>query len=120
MPVETVDASGALLHLKLGGRLRVAEFEHVTRIAEEMIGRCGKINILIELHDFNGWERNEQWADVSFATEHDEHIGKMAIVGEEKWKEDFFAFTMQPLRTTAIEFFDPSRIEEARNWVKTK
>jgi hypothetical protein len=118
MPVEAVDSSGQVLRLQVAGTLRVAEFEDVTRIAEDMIGRYGKINILIELHDFNGWERNEQWADVSFATEHDEHIGKIAIVGEEKWKEDFFAFTMQPLRTTAIDFFAPSRLEEARKWVR--
>ena len=38
---------------------------------------------------------------------------KMAIVGDDKWQDDAFAFTAKGFRATAIEFFTPSRLNEA-------
>jgi hypothetical protein len=40
----------------------------------------------------------------------------MAIVGDEKWRDDAFAFTAKGFRPTAIEFF-PSHLTEARSWL---
>jgi len=44
-------------------------------------------------------------------------IEKMAIVGDEKWKDDVIAFTAKGFRPTAIEFFAASRVTAARVWV---
>jgi hypothetical protein len=41
----------------------------------------------------------------------------MAIVGDEKWRDDALAFTAKGFRPTAIEFFLSSRINEARTWL---
>jgi len=42
---------------------------------------------------FDGWERHEDWGDVSFMMEQGQQIEKMAIVADEKWRDDAFAFT---------------------------
>jgi SpoIIAA-like len=41
----------------------------------------------------------------------------MAIVGDEKWQDETLAFTAKGFRLTAVEFFGPSRLNEARKWL---
>ena len=49
--------------------------------------------------------------------EQGQQIEKMAIVGDEKWRDDALAFTAKGFRPTAIEFFAPLRLNEARTWL---
>jgi hypothetical protein len=117
MPVEIIDASGKLLQLKLRGMLKKADHERLVQIAKEAIAREEKIRVLIIAEGFQGWERHEEWGDVSFMMGEGQHIEKMAIVGDEKWRDDALAFTAKGFRPTAIEFFDASRLNEARTWL---
>ena len=117
MPVEIIDASGKLLQLKVRGLLKKADHERIVQIAKAAIEREGKIRALIIAEDFEGWEQHEDWGDVSFMMQEGQQIEKMAIVGDEKWKDDAFAFTAKGFRATAIEFFPVSRMNEARTWL---
>jgi hypothetical protein len=117
MPVEIIDASGKLLEAKVWAVLRKIDYDQMVQAAKESIAREGKICILIFLEAFGGWEWRADWGDVTFITEHSKDIEKIAIVGDEKWKDDAFAFTAKGFRSTAIEFFTPSRLEEARAWL---
>ena len=119
MPVEIIDAAGKLLQVKIRGMLKKADYDRMIQIAKEPIERHGKVRALIILEAFDGWERREDWGDVSFMMEQGKHIEKMAIVGDEKWKDDAFAFTAKGFRATAIEFFTPSRLNEARTWLSS-
>lgn len=96
-----------------------ADYDRIIQITKEAIGREGKVRALIILEAFEGWERRGDWGDVSFMTEQGQHIEKMAIVGDEKWRHDAFAFTAKGFRATAIEFFTPSRPSEARSWLSS-
>jgi hypothetical protein len=119
MPVEIIDASGKLLQIKIRGMLKKADYDRIIQIAKEAIAREGKVRALIILDGFEGWERHGDWGDVSFMMEQGQHIEKMAVVGDEKWKDDAFAFTAKGFRPTAIEFFPSSRLNEARAWVSS-
>ena len=88
-----------------------------SQIAKEAIAREGKVRALIIAEAFEGWERHDGWGDVSFITGQGQHIEKMAIVGDEKWRDDALAFTAKGFRPTAIEFFPASRLTEARSWL---
>ena len=117
MPVEIVDAAGTLLQVKIRGMLKKADYDRMIQIAKEPIERHGKVRALVILEAFEGWERHEDWGDVSFMSEQGRHIEKMAIVGDEKWQDDAVAFTAKGFRATAIEFFTPSRLNEAQIWL---
>ena len=117
MPVEIIDASGKLLQIKIRGMLKKADYDRIILIAKEAIAREGKVRALAILEGFEGWERHEEWGDVSFMMEQGQHIEKMAIVGDEKWRDDALAFTAKGFRPTAIEFFLESRLAEARKWL---
>jgi hypothetical protein len=117
MPVEMIDASGKLLEIRIRGMLKKADYDRIIQIAKEAITREGKVWALAILHGFEGWERHSDWGDVSFMMEQGQHIEKMAIVGDEKWRDDALAFTAKGFRPTAIEFFLESRLAEARKWL---
>ena len=118
MPVEIVDPAGNLLQIRIRGMLKKADYDRIIQIAKEAIAREGKIRALAILDGFEGWERHEDWGDVSFMMEQGQHIEKMAIVGDEKWRDDALAFTAKGFRPTAIEFFfPPSRLNEAGLWL---
>ena len=118
MPVEVIDAAGKVLQVKIWGMLKKADHERLIQTAKEAIAREGKIRALIFAEGFAGWERREDWGDVSFMMGEGQQIEKMAIVGEEKWRDDALAFTAKGFRLTAIEFFPTSRLNEAHNWLK--
>jgi|SRR6266404_475536 len=105
MPVEVINAAGKLVQIKIRGMLKKADHDRIIQIAKEAIAREGKVTALVILEGFEGWERHEDWGDVSFMTEQGRHIEKMAIVGDEKWRDDALAFTAKGFRPTAIEFF---------------
>ena len=117
MPVEIIDVSGKVLQVKLRGLLKKSDHQRIIQIAKEAIAREGKVRALVILEGFEGWERHEDWGDVSFMMEQGQNIEKMAIVGDEKWRDDALAFTAKGFRPTAIEFFQPSRTNEARIWL---
>jgi len=117
MPVQIIEASGVLLQIKIRGLLKKADHDRIVQIAKEAIAREGKIRALLILEGFEGWERHEGWGNVSFMMEEGRDIEKMAIVGDEKWKDDVIAFTAKGFRPTAIEFFAGSRVTAARVWV---
>jgi hypothetical protein len=119
MPVEIIDAAGKLLQIRIRGMLKKADYDRIIQIAKEAIAREGKIRALAILEGFEGWERHEEWGDVSFMIGQGQHIEKMAIVGDEKWRDDAVAFTAKGFRPTAIEFFGTSRLNEARTWVSS-
>jgi SpoIIAA-like len=119
MPVELIDVAGKLLQIKIRGMLKKTDYDRIIQIAKEGIAREGKIRALIIAEAFEGWERHEGWGDVSFMMQEGQQIEKMAIVGDEKWRDDALAFTAKGFRPTAIEFFPVSRMNEARTWLNS-
>ena len=119
MPVEMIDASGKLLEIRIRGMLKKADYNRIVQISKEAIAREGKIRALIIAEAFEGWERHGDWGDMSFMMEEGQHIEKMAIVGDEKWRDDTLAFTAKGFRPTDIEFFAASRTNEARIWLSS-
>jgi len=117
MAVEIINSSGNLLELKIRGMLKKADHDWLIQIAKEAIAREGKIRALIVAEGFEGWEQHQDWGDVSFMMEQGQQIEKMAIVGDEKWRDQALAFAAKGFRPTVIEFFAASRMDEARQWL---
>jgi hypothetical protein len=119
MAIEIIDVAGKLLQLNVRGMFMKADYDRIIEIAREAIEREGKVDALVILEAFEGWERRGDWGDVSFMMEQGQHIEKMAIVGDEKWHDDVVAFTAKGFRATAVEFFTPPRLHEALTWLRS-
>jgi hypothetical protein len=117
MAFTIVDASGPIISAKITGELSHSEVRQMQTAALEAIRSCGKISALFILEGFQGWKRAADWGDVSFMTEHDQDIAKIAVVGEDKWRDSIYAFLAKGFRQAKVEFFLPGDLEKARLWL---
>lgn len=117
MPFTIIDASGPIVSAKISGELSKSEVNQIQAAAIEAIRRCGKISALFILENFRGWSREGDWGDIQFLIEHDKDIAKIAVVGDEKWKDLVAGFLAKGFRQAAVEYFLPSDSAKARAWL---
>ena len=117
MPFTIVDAAGPVISAKISGELDKSEVSQMQAAALQAIQRCGKISALFILEKFEGWKSGDDWGDVTFMTEHDEEIVKIAVVGEEGWRDMIYAFLAKGFRGAEVEYFLPSQVSRARSWL---
>ena len=104
------------LEVHLTGKLVKDDYEALLPAVERMVQQHGKINILVEMHDFHGWTAGALWADTKFAMHHFHDIGRLALVGEAQWEKGMATFC-KPFTTAEVRYFDRAKIDEARIWV---
>jgi hypothetical protein len=104
MAFTIVDATGPIISAKITGELSNSEVRQMQTAALDAIRTCGKISALFILEDFQGWKRAADWGDVTFLTEHDKDIAKIAVVGEDKWRDSIYAFLAKGFRAAEVEF----------------
>ena len=119
MPIDFEPQAGNVAVFRISGELGKEELENAQAQCEELIKTAGQVKMLILLEGFSGWESAEGWEDSSFAERNDEHIEKMAIVGDAEWKDLVLVFTLQGLRPTPIKYFEPHQEALARQWLDT-
>ena len=78
-----------------------------------------RASILLAAQGFEGWEPGN-WDDLSFQRDHDQHVARIAIVADEKWKDQVLMFAGQGLRKVDIRFFTPPETAQARQWVSSR
>lgn len=117
MPFTIIDLSGPVVSIKITGELSVAEVGQIQAVALQAIKRAGKIKGLAILENFRGWKREEGWGDVTFLSEHDQDIAKIAVVGDEKWRDFIYAFLAKGFRQAAVEYFLPGELTKAHQWL---
>ena len=114
MPVTWGHENNEIVLFRVTGKLGKEELDIAQREAETVLQQ-GDARILVLAEDFEGWQKGGNWADLSFAERNDTFIHKMAIVADEKWRDQAAMFTMQGLRPFPIEFFTSET--EARQWL---
>ncbi|MGI9227472.1 MAG: STAS/SEC14 domain-containing protein [Gammaproteobacteria bacterium] len=117
MSVEFEIENNDIAVFRISGEFKLIEFQDAQRKCEELIKKVGKIKILVITDKFGGWEKTEEWGDWSFADRNDSYIDKIAIVGDEKWRDLIFAFTGKGFRPVDIEYFDEGQETSARRWL---
>ena len=118
MAYEIVQIDGAVVCVRLSGVIHLADQRAIQDIALELIEQGKEVRVLVITENFQGWDKGEDWSDVGFLLEHGDEIIKMAIVGDERWKDDAFLFVGKGLRATEIEFFPTSSLKDAEAWVR--
>jgi len=117
MPASIQHESGNLFAIRISGVLRQAELQDVQTVAAQEITRIGTIKLLFVLDAFEGWERDADWGDLAFYAAHDKDIDKIAIVGDEKWRDHGLAFAGAGIRKATVRYFNPAEGAQARAWL---
>ena len=117
MPFTIIDGTGPVISAKITGELGKFEVSQLQAASLSAINRHGKVDALFILEDFQGWKPGGDWGDISFMSTHDKYIGKIAVVGEEGWRDMIYAFLAKGFRQAEIEYFLPGEISRARSWL---
>ena len=117
MPITVIDATGPIVSARISGTLARSEVSQMQAAALEAIQRCGKISALFILDNFKGWKREGDWGDITFMIEHDNDIVRIAVVGDEEWRDLIYAFLAKGFRQAAVEYFLPADLTKARAWL---
>ena len=118
MPVSVEQESPRVIEVQLAGRLTSQEWHATLKDVAKLLRPEEPASILLAAQGFEGWEPGN-WDDLSFQREHDQHIARIAIVADEKWKDQVLMFAGQGLRKVDIQFFTPSETAQARQWVSS-
>jgi hypothetical protein len=106
--VYRIEASGTLLK---------SELDQVQAAVAQEIARLGKVRFLLVLRGFNGWERGADWGDLRFYEAFGKDVERIAIVGDEKWREQVRLFILADVRESPVRFFPSGEIDQARAWL---
>lgn len=109
--------SNNLVVLHITGILGKDEHEEMLIEIESVIQKTGQISILALARDFEGWEKTEGWEDTSVSDRIDPLLSKLAIVGDEKWRDLATLFTLKGMRPVSIEYFSENQEDAARMWL---
>ncbi len=117
MAFEIIKVEDSVVHIRIKDLMQVADKNKLESLGTDMISKGKKIRLVVLLENFKGWEKSDVWGDVEFMMDHVDDIVRMAIVGDERWKEQVLIFVGKGLRKTEIEFFPPSSMKKAEDWV---
>ncbi|MCL4791829.1 MAG: STAS/SEC14 domain-containing protein [Gammaproteobacteria bacterium] len=117
MAAELVSVDDGLVTLRVSGRLTQSELASLQQRSAGIIRQTGTVRVLVLVEHFEGWEQGGQWDDFSFQEANDPHIARMAIVGDEKWRDLALLFTSKDLRQFPLEYFAADQLAAARAWL---
>jgi hypothetical protein len=102
--------------VRASGKLRDADFVMLFALIDAAVADRGKIRLLIELHDFRGWDLHGLWDDLKFHTTRSANIERIAYVGDKTW-EKWLINMARVFPGTAIRYFDASEMDAVRAWL---
>jgi hypothetical protein len=110
------EAGGKLVRVQLSGKLSHEDYQQFVPYFEQQIQEHGKIRILVELHDFHGWDMGALWDDLKFDMKHFTHIERLAMIGETAWEKGMAVFC-KPFTTAKVRYFDHKDRDQAEQWI---
>jgi len=108
-----------IVHARLSGAMTLADQQALEGLAKRMIDAGGKVRLLVTLEGFESWEKDSAWGDdLGFQLDYGNDIVRIAVVGDQRWKDQALMFLGKGFRDTAIEFFPPDSLAVAKDWVQ--
>jgi hypothetical protein len=114
---ELSTSSDRVLAFRLSGKLHDEDYKTFVPRVDEAIAQEGKVRMLVEFHDFHGWDTHALWDDTRFAATHCTKIERIALVGEKAW-EKWMAVVCRPFTMANLRYFDAGEIDAAWQWIQ--
>lgn len=106
-----------IYRLDVSGVLHKRDLERSQEFLVNEMQRVGNVRLLFILNGFEGWDRRDDWRDMSFYVKYGSSIDRIAIVGDERWQPETMMFTGAGLRRATVEFFPETSLAQARAWL---
>ena len=103
--------------LDMHGLLRKDDLDHCQQALITEMRRVGNVRLIFVLDGFEGWDPKDDWRDMAFYAKYGSSIDRIAIVGDERWRDETLIFAGADLRRAPTEFFASTSLSQAREWV---
>ncbi|HEV3085069.1 MAG TPA: STAS/SEC14 domain-containing protein [Gemmataceae bacterium] len=110
------ESSDKVLAFKMSGKLHDGDYKSFVPVIDAAVAKHGKIRLLAQFHDFQGWDLRALWDDIKFSATHCTKIDRIAMVGDKAW-EKWMAKVCKPFTIAKIRYFDDSEMEAAQAWL---
>ena len=112
------ESAGNVVAIKATGRLTDADYKEFLPRLEEIMARAGRVRLLADLQDLEGWDLRAAWDDFAFGVKHWNDFDRIALVGDKKW-EEIAARMADRLMKAEVRIFGPSEKGAAWDWIKS-
>ena len=109
-------SSEKVLGFRLSGKLHDEDYKNFVPVIDAAVTKQGKIRLLAQFNDFQGWDLHALWDDIKFSTTHCTKIERIALVGDKAW-EKWMAKVCKPFTMAKINYFDVSEVDAAKEWL---
>ncbi len=108
-----------VLCVRASGKLGHEDFGKLFSLIDAAADERGKLRILIELHDFHGWDLHGLWDDFKFHAVHCSAVERIAYVGDKAW-ERWVVSAAKVFPGAAVRYFDASETDAVRAWLEAR
>ncbi len=106
-----------IVAFRISGKLTHEDYQTFLPRLESLIKENGKLSVLIELHDFKGWDLEAAWDDFRFLEEHPEAFERIAVVGKGRLMRWMTAMTA-PFVGAEVRYFEEDELSKAWDWLR--
>ena len=119
MPATLQHERDSIYRLTISGTLCKADLDHAqdTLISGMELSATGKARLLVVLSGFEGWDPGSNWHDLTFYVRHGDRLERIAIVGDEQWRDHALMFAAADLRRAPVQFFGTDAGADAMKWL---
>ena len=117
MSIEWIEKDAKVLRHRIHGKMSESDMTEAQQALVVAVGKFGRVRGLVILDDFEGWEDSEKWGDLTFQQEHDREIERIAVVGEERWRDEILAFLVAPFRSADVRYFGEHELDRANDFI---
>lgn len=107
---------GKVLVVYISVKLVKEDYEQFVPAFERLAIQHGKLRLLFDMNDFQGWDASALWKDTKFAVNHFSEIAKLAMVGEKRWQHGMAMFC-KPFTRATIRYFEYDDAYRVRQWL---
>jgi hypothetical protein len=104
------------IRVRVSGKLCDKDFTELFALVDAAVAGQGSCRLLIELHDFHGWDLHGLWDDLKFHSTHSSGIERIAYVGDRAW-EKWMINVARVFPGAAIRYFEASEMDAAGAWL---
>lgn len=116
MPIRIERSGRGIVSVRATGTLVKEDYASFAAEFERQVRERGKLRILFDATQFEGWSSTAIWQEFKFDVEHNRDISRLAVVGGRKWQEVLVA-ALKPFAFATTRYFEESEIAKAQEWL---
>ncbi|MFN8836503.1 MAG: rhodanese-like domain-containing protein [Betaproteobacteria bacterium] len=110
----TIETTGRLITVGVFGEFALADFQRFEREVLETLRVAGRVDLLLDLRDMQGYTLDVAWEDLRFVRAHAHDFRRVAVVSSQRW-HGWLAWVNRLLVDAQVQLFE--REDGARHWL---